>query len=109
MDVKLTFQGAVSPVLQSKPVQRQAQPGGVGKKAVAAQKAAEESPASKAGQQAGQAAQSKTVFAVDGNNKVVLQVLDSKGKVLQQLPPEEFGPVAKELKALMKNLFSREA
>ncbi|MDA8090887.1 MAG: flagellar protein FlaG [Nitrospiraceae bacterium] len=109
MDIKLSNQAAVNTAFQLKPAPGQTQSGAQGNKAAGAKKAAEETPAKKAVQQAGQQAHDKAIFAVDGNNKVVIQVLDANGKVLQQLPPEEFGPVAKELKALMKNLFSREA
>ena len=73
------------------------------------QKAAEESSRKKAVQQTAAQAQDKTIFALDSENRVVIQRLDANGKVLQQIPSEEFGPVAKELKALMKNIFSREA
>ncbi len=86
----------------------QAQAKAQGRKADGTENAGAQSSAKKAEAQTEQA-QGKTIFAVDSNNRVVIQMLDANGKVLQQLPPEEFAPVAKELKALMKNLFSREA
>lgn len=51
----------------------------------------------------------KAVFAVNADNKVVIQILDSSGKVLMQVPPEQSAMLKNELQALMKNLFSKEA
>ena len=53
--------------------------------------------------------QTKAIFAVDEDNRVVIRVLDESGKVLMQMPPEQYGFVGKELQDLMKNLFSKEA
>ncbi|MDA8172529.1 MAG: hypothetical protein M0Z48_11965 [Nitrospiraceae bacterium] len=51
----------------------------------------------------------RAVFAVDGDKKVVIRILDGKGRVVMQIPPEEARSVKKELQELMKNLFSKEA
>ncbi len=112
MDIKVPNQAAGSSdygLTQAKTAPGRTQSEVLQRKAADKGQAAGESPAKRAGQQTGQQENGKTVFAVDANNKVVIQMLDSKGKVLQQFPPEEFGAVARELEALKKNLFSREA
>ena len=53
--------------------------------------------------------QGKAVLAVDQDHRVVIQFLDAKGRLIMQIPPEEAQGVRKELAALMKHLFSREA
>ena len=103
MDIKVSMQAGVNSAS-----------GWTRTKAAPARKAegarqAENDSAKKAGGQTAPPAQGKAVFAVDGDNKVVVQVLDANGKVIEQFPPEQFGSIAKELKAIMKNLFSREA
>ncbi len=55
------------------------------------------------------AQQTKAVFAVDGDKNVVVRIIDSDGKVLRQIPPEEYMAAAARLMDLAKSLFDLEA
>ncbi|MDA8089120.1 MAG: flagellar protein FlaG [Nitrospiraceae bacterium] len=113
MDIKIPYQAggnSASGLTQVRMEPGRTKPGASGHKTDGPKEAATEN-VKMSGQKTEQE-QGKTVFAVDADNKVVIQVLDPKGKVLRQIPQEEFGTVARELNAFMKqnkNLFSREA
>ncbi|RME68133.1 MAG: hypothetical protein D6778_02265 [Nitrospirae bacterium] len=48
-------------------------------------------------------------FAVDENNNVVIRIVDSDGKVVRQIPPEEYIRMKEALKETIKNLLNLEA
>ncbi|MCR4288146.1 MAG: flagellar protein FlaG [Deltaproteobacteria bacterium] len=50
----------------------------------------------------------KAVFAVDGDKNVVVRIIDSDGKVLRQIPPEEYMATVARLRELAKSLFDTE-
>lgn len=54
------------------------------------------------------APQTKAVFAVDGDKNVVVRIIDSDGKVLRQIPPEEYMATVSRLRELAKSLFDTE-
>lgn len=78
--------------------------------AVSAREPSPEKTSGESGTKAGTPAQEQTkaVFALDKDRKVVIRILDGKGDIIRQIPPEESGLVKKELAELMKNLFNRE-
>lgn len=43
----------------------------------------------------------KAVFAIDDNKNVVIQVLDEDGKVIKQLPPDDYLDMVKKIKESM--------
>lgn len=47
----------------------------------------------------------KAYFAVDDKDNVVIRVVDSKGKVLRQIPPEEYLKMAETMKTTSDHLF----
>ncbi len=51
----------------------------------------------------------KAFLAVDENKNVVIRVIDSDGKVIRQIPPEDYLKMAASLKEIAKNLFHTEA
>lgn len=51
----------------------------------------------------------KAVFAVDKDKNTVIQFIDKKGEVKQQFPPEEYLAMAKKMKEITKNLYSKKA
>ncbi|MBF0519497.1 MAG: flagellar protein FlaG [Nitrospirae bacterium] len=51
---------------------------------------------------------SKAVFAVDDNKKVVIRILDSEGKVIKQIPAEDYVKMAQQLEHTAKSLFHKE-
>jgi uncharacterized FlaG/YvyC family protein len=51
----------------------------------------------------------KAVIAVDKDKNTVIQFIDKKGEVKQQFPPEEYLAMAKKMKEITKNLYSRKA
>lgn len=51
----------------------------------------------------------KAVFAVDDEKNVVIRFVDKKGKVVQQVPPEEYLDMITRLKESTENLFSTKA
>ncbi len=51
----------------------------------------------------------KAVFAVDDDKNVVIRFVDKKGKVVQQMPPEEYLDMISKLRASTENLFSTKA
>lgn len=50
----------------------------------------------------------KAVFAVDKEKNVVIRFLDQKGKIVRQIPPEEYIKMIKKFKENVENLFSKE-
>lgn len=53
--------------------------------------------------------QIKAVLAVDGDKNVVVRIIDSDGKVLRQIPPEEYMATVARLRELAKSLLDLEA
>lgn len=51
----------------------------------------------------------KAFLAVDENRNVVIRVVDSDGKMIRQIPPEDYLKTAAALKEITKNLFHTEA
>lgn len=51
----------------------------------------------------------KAVFAVDDDKNVVIRFVDKKGKVVQQVPPEEYLEMVSKFRASTENLFSTKA
>lgn len=51
----------------------------------------------------------KAFFEVDENKNVVIKVVDSEGRVIRQVPPEEYLKMAAAWKENIKNLFHKEA
>lgn len=54
------------------------------------------------------APQTKAVLAVDGDKNVVVRIIDSDGKVLRQIPPEEYMATVARLRELAKSLLDLE-
>ncbi len=50
----------------------------------------------------------KAVFALDKEKNVVIRVLDKKGEVVRQFPPEEYINMIKKFKDNVESLFSKE-
>jgi uncharacterized FlaG/YvyC family protein len=50
----------------------------------------------------------KAVFALDKEKNVVIRVLDKKGEIVRQYPPEEYINMIKKLKENVESLFSKE-
>ena len=50
----------------------------------------------------------KAVFALDKEKNVVIRVLDQKGEVVRQFPPEEYINMIKKFKDNVESLFSKE-
>ncbi len=48
-------------------------------------------------------------FAVDEHNNVVIRIVDQDGKVVRQIPPEEYLRMKEALKESIKNLLNLEA
>jgi uncharacterized FlaG/YvyC family protein len=53
--------------------------------------------------------QYKAVFAVDDQKNVVIRFVDKKGKVVRQVPPEEYLDMISKLKESTEQLFSTKA
>ncbi len=51
----------------------------------------------------------RAYFAVDENNNVVIRVVDDKGNVVRQIPPEEYIKMKEALRETIKNLLDLEA
>lgn len=49
----------------------------------------------------------KAVFALDKEKNVVIRFLDQKGKVVRQIPPEEYVNMIKKFKENVESLFSK--
>ncbi|GIW46236.1 MAG: hypothetical protein KatS3mg078_0113 [Deltaproteobacteria bacterium] len=49
----------------------------------------------------------RAVFALNEDNEVVIKILDEKGELIRQIPPEEFLKMVKKLKEVTENLFSK--
>ncbi|GAB4387905.1 MAG: hypothetical protein Kow0025_04140 [Thermodesulfovibrionales bacterium] len=50
----------------------------------------------------------KAFFAVDENEKVVIRVVDDRGRVVRQIPPEEYLEMSRALEESMKNILDIE-
>ncbi|BCB96087.1 hypothetical protein JZK55_10090 [Dissulfurispira thermophila] len=50
----------------------------------------------------------KAVFAVDKEKNVVIRFLDKKGKIVRQVPPEEYINMVKKFRENIESLFSKE-
>lgn len=50
----------------------------------------------------------KAVFALDKEKNVVIRVLDKKGKIVRQYPPEEYIKMVKKFRENIESLFSKE-
>lgn len=50
----------------------------------------------------------KAVFALDKEKNVVIRFLDKKGKIVRQIPPEEYINMAKKFRENVESLFSKE-
>ncbi len=50
----------------------------------------------------------KAVFALDKEKNVVIRFMDQKGKVVKQVPPEEYINMLKKFKENVESLFSKE-
>lgn len=50
----------------------------------------------------------KAIFALDKEKNVVIKVLDKKGEVVRQYPPEEYINMIKKFKENVESLFSKE-
>ena len=48
-------------------------------------------------------------FAVDENNNVVIKIVDEKGELVRQIPPEEYIKMKEALRETIKNLLNLEA
>lgn len=57
----------------------------------------------------GSLADHKAVFALQGNNHVVIQFLDKRGEVVKQFPPKEVIAAYERLREIMKSDFDNEA
>jgi len=53
--------------------------------------------------------QYKAVFAVDDQKNVVIRFIDKKGKIVRQVPPEEYLDMISKLKENTEHLFSTKA
>ena len=53
--------------------------------------------------------QTKAVFAIDNDRNVVIQLLDKDGKVVRQMPPEDYLDMVKKLKEFVKSHYDIEA
>lgn len=50
----------------------------------------------------------KAVFALDKEKNVVIRVLDKKGEIVRQYPPEEYINMIKKFRENVESLFSKE-
>ena len=53
--------------------------------------------------------QTKAVLAIDEDKNVVIQLLDKDGKVVRQMPPEDYLDMVKKLKEVIKSHYDIEA
>jgi uncharacterized FlaG/YvyC family protein len=53
--------------------------------------------------------QTKAVLAIDDDKNVVIQLLDKDGKVVRQMPPEDYLDMVKKLKEVIKSHYDIEA
>lgn len=49
--------------------------------------------------------QNRAVFAIDENRNVTIQIIDKDGKVLKQIPPEEYINMVRKLKQVTEGHF----
>jgi len=49
----------------------------------------------------------KAVFAVDEDKHITIQIMDEDGKVVKQIPPEEYREMARKLKEAVDNLYDK--
>ena len=52
--------------------------------------------------------QDRAVFAVDKDHKVVIRILDKKGNLLMEVPPEQARTLQDKMGETFKNLYNRE-
>lgn len=52
--------------------------------------------------------QARAFFALDENENVVIRIVDSEGKLLRQIPPEEYLKMVEHMRNYTKNIFSVE-
>ncbi len=50
----------------------------------------------------------KAFFALDDNENVVIRIVDSEGRLLRQIPPEEYLKMVEYMRSYSKNIFSVE-
>ncbi|MCX7913853.1 MAG: flagellar protein FlaG [Thermodesulfovibrionales bacterium] len=51
--------------------------------------------------------QTKVFFAVTENEDIVIKIVDSEGKLIRQIPPEEYLKMVESLKNACKSIFKR--
>jgi len=49
----------------------------------------------------------KAVFAVDEEKHITIQIIDEDGKVVKQIPPEEYREMARKLKEAVESLYDK--
>lgn len=49
----------------------------------------------------------KAVFAVDEEKKITIQIIDEDGKVVKQIPPEEYREMVRKLKEAVESLYDK--
>ncbi|MBF0344773.1 MAG: flagellar protein FlaG [Nitrospirae bacterium] len=52
---------------------------------------------------------SKAYFAVDENNNVVIRIVDHEGKLIRQVPPEDYLKMLEKMKKNIEHIFSTKA
>lgn len=52
--------------------------------------------------------QTTAVFVIDDSENVVIQLIDEKGDIIRQIPPEEYINMVKKLKGLMESHYDIE-
>ncbi|MBF0538934.1 MAG: flagellar protein FlaG [Nitrospirae bacterium] len=52
--------------------------------------------------------QTKAYFEIDDDGKAVIKVVDSEGKVIKQMPPEDYKKAVRRLEEVYKKLFHKE-
>ena len=49
----------------------------------------------------------KAVFAIDEDKHITIQIIDEDGKVVKQIPPEEYREMARKLKEAVESLYDK--
>ncbi|MEW6116929.1 MAG: flagellar protein FlaG [Nitrospirota bacterium] len=49
----------------------------------------------------------KAIFAIDEDKNVVIQLLDDKGEMVRQIPPEEYMEMVKKLDEMRESIYSK--
>ena len=57
----------------------------------------------------GDSPQDRAVFAVNADHKVVIRILDKKGRLIMEVPPEEARALQEKMGETLRNMYSREA